>query len=131
MANMINVYNQLVGMDNTDCTKFKEILDKHFEKYRFFVSLLEEIGEEHIETYECEKHSYNSLLIKIIPSSEVIISDLKNRMISITKRKFYSKYFKYSITSESDYINIKISSKMKESEFYRMMEEDCLYNRKR
>ena len=125
MTNMINVYNQIVGEDDSDCTKFKEILDRHFEKYRYFCSLLEDIGEEAVAEYECVKQSHASITIRVLPASSERLLDLRDDMISITKRKSYSKYFKYSITSNDAYINIKISSKMKESDLYRMI-GDCL-----
>ena len=66
MTNMINVYNQIVGEDDSDCTKFKEILDKHFEKYRYFCSLLEDIGEEAVAEYECVKQSHASITIRVL-----------------------------------------------------------------
>lgn len=125
MTNMINVYNQIVGNDDSDCTKFKEILDKHFEKYRYFCSLLEDIGEDSVSEYQCINQTHSSIVIRVLPSSKERLLDLRDDMISITKKKSYSKYFKYSITSNDVYINIKISSRMKESEFYRMI-SDCL-----
>lgn len=125
MTDMINVYNQIVGEDDSDCTKFKEILDKHFEKYRYFCSIMEDIGEDAFAGYECVKQTHSSITIRVLPTSKERLLDLRDDMISITKRKSYSKYFKYSITSNDAYINIKISSKMKESDFYRMI-GDCL-----
>lgn len=125
MTNMINVYNQIVGEDDSDCTKFKEILDRHFEKYRYFCLLLEDMGGDMVDDYECVKQTSSSITIRVYPSSSKKILDLKERMISLTKKKSYNNYFKYCITSDDAYVNIKISSKMKENEFYRMI-GNCL-----
>lgn len=125
MTDKINVYNRIVGEDNSECLKFKEILDRHFEKYRYFCSLLEDIGEDAFAEYECVKQTFSSMIIRVLPSSNERLLDLRDDMISITKKKSYSKYFKYNITSDDTYINIKISSKMKESDYYKII-RDCL-----
>jgi len=110
---MISVFNQLTENELADCDLFEDILNLHYEKFKYFYLIIEDICLGDVQKIECTENTKQLIVI-------IKFDDNKDRdsfrkvMDKYTKNKnsvYYSKYFSVKIEKESNKLNISIENK--------------------
>lgn len=120
MNDMITVFNQLTHSELTDYSLFEEVLDNHYEKYRFFYNIMEPIELDKVKNISCEVPAHETeLLITVEFDSQ---KDL-NSFLAIFEARLCDavcRYFTVYLEQDGDVLNISIENKniSREGEIY-------------
>jgi len=120
---MITVFNQLTQSELTDYSLFEDVLDNHFEKYRFFYSVMEFISLKHVKKIYCECPANKRELIIIVKFSGKkhmadFIDEFQHNLENT--RTFLRDYFITTLNKDGNCLNISIENKSisRESDIY-------------
>ena len=118
-SDLINIFNRLTSSELADYNLFSEILENHYEKYKYLYSLIEEINLDKVDRIYCKTNKHN-LRVVIEPQEITYINDIiceinKNR----NKYTFY-KHFNLDMVESHNclLIEIGIKNNKKEGEMY-------------
>lgn len=117
---MIEVFNRLTSSKLADCSLFRNMLDEHYQKFRYFYSLIKNIDMKSISEISCVSKP-QSIVITIIPSEN---NDINTIIYAINERKKShpdSKLFVTNIVEYDGTISIEIM-------LYRLAKEGELYD---
>ena len=117
---MITVFNQLTSSSLIDCDLFRNILDNHFLKFRYFYSLVDGINLSKVDTICCEEKD-DHITICITPHENNYINNIVSTLNKNNKKRQGSKYFDTDITENESKIYLDIylyDSNIKEGELY-------------
>lgn len=121
MNDMITIFNQLTSTELADYTLFDNLLELHFEKFRYFYSTIKYLDLDNISEITCTDTD-DSLTFNIRPKKNKYVNDVENLLISEANKYayHYAKHFKIDISSTNSMIIFKISHKKirKEREIY-------------
>lgn len=117
MNDMISVFNRLTESKLADYNLFEKLISLHFEKFRFFYYIIEDISLTKVQKIECSETT--SKLLVIIKFKTNIERDKFERSLKKTN-SFYSKYFNTEFETEKNKLNISIENKKirREEEIY-------------
>lgn len=120
---MITVFNQLTQSELTDYSLFENVLDNHFEKYRFFYEVMEPISLNDVKKICCECPAHGTELLIIVKFNskkhlDQFIESFRSRL-DVTNC-FLADYFLTTLSRDGNSLNISIENKniSKEGEIY-------------
>jgi len=118
-TDLINVFNRLTDSQLVDCNLFSDILENHYEKFKYFYSLIEDINLNKIEQIYC-KANKNALRVIIEPHDITYINDIVFKINSNRDDYIFSKHFKLNLVESKNYLLVEISTKnnKKEGDIY-------------
>jgi hypothetical protein len=103
---MVLIFNQLIDKELTDCDLFKDILDLHYEKFKYFYKIIEDMDLSSVQKINCEE--LESLLKIIISFKNKSNRDLFFKDFNSLKDSFSKDYFTLNIDKDTNKINITI-----------------------
>lgn len=115
---IIDVFNQLTDSQLADCELFKNLILLHYEKFKFFYSIIECVCLKTIQSITClEKPQVLKIFIKF--NNEKEIKNFVKIFNDSNKRKL-CKYFSLKIEKNGSYLNISIENNgiSREEEIY-------------
>jgi len=118
---MIIIFNQLTKSELSDCSLFENILNYHYEKFKFFYSLIRNLCLKNVEKIICNEQT-DKLLIYIHFKTKPLLNNfnktLKTELGSNTY--IHAKYFTLDVIKSSNKIDISIMNKniSEEQEIY-------------
>lgn len=117
----IVVFSKLTKSELSECSLFEDILDSHYEKFKFFYSLIKNLCLKNVEKIICKEQT-DKLLIFIYFKTKTLLNNFnKSLTTEMTLNKYnYANYFILNIDKEPKTINISIWNKgiSEESEIY-------------
>lgn len=75
----ITIFNHIASNNLLEVDLFEQLLEYHFEKFRYFYSLLENINLQNIKCINC-KEKKKSLKLYIVPLENKYINDIIDRI---------------------------------------------------
>ena len=118
-SDLINIFNRLTSSELADYNLFDDILENHYEKFKYLYSLIEDIDLKKIGQIYC-KAKKNCLRVIIEPDN---VSDINTIIYSINENRnnyTFSKYFKLDIVESQNNLLLEIGVKnnKKEGDMY-------------
>ena len=118
-SNLINIFNRLTSSELADYNLFDDILEHHYEKFRYLYSLIEDIDLNKIGQIYC-KAKKNILRVIIEPND---VADMNTIICNINQNRnnyIFSKYLKLDIIESQSNLLIEIGVKnnKKEGDIY-------------
>lgn len=118
-SDLINIFNRLTSSELADYNLFSELLENHYEKFKYLYSLIETINLTKIDKIYC-KVNKNILKVFIEPQE---IAHINNIIYKINKNKnnyTFSEYFKLNLIESNSTLIIEIKTKnnKKEGDIY-------------
>lgn len=106
--NLIDVFNQLTGEQLADCSLFKNMILLHYEKFKYFYSIIEDVSLKTIRSITCLEEP-KILKIFITFKNE---KDLKKfvKIFDTNRKEKYEKYFSLNIENRELELNISIEN---------------------
>lgn len=106
---LISIFNRLTSTELADYNLFEDIIDNHYEKFKYSYYLIKDINLDTIDKIYCISKK-NSINIVIKPLNNNIIDDLITIITKDISGYQYSNEFKISIKQSSVDIIIKINA---------------------
>lgn len=118
-SDLINIFNRLTSSELADYDLFFEILENHYEKFKYLYSLIEDINLKKIDQIYC-KTSKTKLRIIIEPQKESYINDIIYNINKNRDNYTFSEHFNLDLIESGDRLLIEIKTKnnKKEGELY-------------
>lgn len=118
-SDLINIFNRLTSSELADYNLFSEILENHYEKFKYLYSLLEGVNLKKIDDITCNTNK-NTLRVIIEPEEVSYINDIIYKMNKNRNNYTYSKHFKLDINESNSRLLVEITTKnnKKEGEMY-------------
>ena len=118
-SDLINIFNRLTSSELADYNLFSEILENHYEKFKYLYSLIENINLNKVEQIYC-KTNKNSLRAIIEPHEISYINDIVYKINKNRNNYTFSEHFKLDLVESQNYllIEIKMKNNKKESDVY-------------
>lgn len=115
MRDMVAVISQLTQPESTDCSKFDQVIDHHFEKFRYFYNLLQCDGFDTVKSMDCScADDHQSLQVELLfdkkNQRDVFNTSFMERIN--TSKTFQAKYFIVVLTPTKNSLNISIENKL-------------------
>ena len=107
---MVTIFNQLTSSELADYTLFENILEYHYEKFRYFYFLINDIDLKKIEKIYC-KEKKNNIKVYIVPHENKYINDIVFAINNCKNDYSSSKYFTVDIIEEYNNIVVDIGMK--------------------
>lgn len=114
MTDVLTLFNQLTHSELADYSIFENVLDNHYEKFKYFYHLMEDIDLINIDKIRCsESFIPNALEIRVSFENVKHLNDFNKKFTNITKsfRGYYIKYFIVSSTIDKKSLYISIENK--------------------
>lgn len=123
MTDILTLFNQLTHDELADYTKFENVLDNHYEKFKYFYRLMGVVGLDNIQKVRCsDTDDSNTLCIEIEFENKKHLKEFEKSFDDVVKtyKHYYKKYFKVVVESNKTTILISIINKKisKEGEIY-------------
>lgn len=119
---MVTLFNQLTHDELADYSKFDNLLDYHYEKFKYLYRVIEGLTLEGIKSITCADKSEKELRIFIFISDKKKAVSIGKKLNEIVRtfKSDYKKYFKVSVTVEEARLVVVISAKKiaKEEDIY-------------
>lgn len=113
MNDMIDIFNRLTESELSECELFKDILENHYEKYKYFYWQICDIPFDKVQCIICEP-SESCILIKIEfknnKNRDSFKKTMKNNISSFSSDD--DENFSLIITTGSNELNISIEDKI-------------------
>lgn len=109
MNDMVIIFNRLVDSELSECDIFEDVLENHFEHYRFFYWKICDVSFDKVQKMECTPQD-NGLEIIIIFKSNKHRDEFKDAMEE-NMTTTDDKNFSLSIGTSSNRLNISIDDK--------------------
>lgn len=106
-SNLINIFNRLTSSELADYNIFSEILENHYEKFKYLYSLIENVDLDKVEQIY-GKTNKNLLRVIIEPSN---ISDINKIIYTINENRnnyTFSNHFTLNVIESQNYLLIEI-----------------------
>ena len=118
-SDLINIFNRLTSSELADYNLFSEIIENHYEKFKYLYTLIENVNLNRVEQIYC-KTNKNTLRVIIEPIEVSYINDVIYKINKNKNKYSFSKHFKLDVTESQNYILIEISIKdnKKEGDIY-------------
>lgn len=118
-SDLINIFNRLTSSELADYNIFSDILENHYEKFKYLYSLIDEIDLKKIEQIYC-KTKKNTLRVIIEPHNISYINDI---IFEINDKRYdyiFSDFFTLNLVETQNYLLVEISIKdnKKEGDMY-------------
>lgn len=107
MNDMIVIFNRLIESELSDCDLFEEVLENHFDHYRYFYWKICKVSFNKVQKIECSPKE-NGLEITIIFKSNKHRDEFKDAMENKMTTSSDDKNFSLSIGTKSNRLNISI-----------------------
>ena len=104
---MITLFNQLTSSELADYTLFENILEYHYEKFRYFYFLINDVNLKKIEKIYC-KEKRSNIMVYIIPHENKYINDIVFAINNSKTQYATSKYFTLDIIEDHNTLVIDI-----------------------
>lgn len=114
-SDLINIFNRLTSSKLADYNLFSDILENHYEKYKYLYSLIDDINLNKIEQIYC-KANKNSLRVIIEPHNISYINDIVYKINEKRNNYTFSKHFKLNLVETQNYLLVEISTKYNKKE---------------
>jgi hypothetical protein len=109
-SDLVNIFNRLTSSELADCDLFSDILENHYEKFKYFYSLIEDINVSKIDRIYC-KTNKNTLRIVIEPEDTSYINKIIYSINSNKDDYTFSKYFNLNLIESGDCLLVEIETK--------------------
>lgn len=118
-SDLINIFNRLTSSELADYNLFSEILENHYEKFKYLYTLIEDINLDKIDKIQCKTNKHN-LRVVIEPDDISYINDIVCEINGNRNKYTFYKHFDLNITESHSCLLIEISIKnnKKEGEMY-------------
>jgi len=118
-SDLINIFNRLTSSELADYNLFSEILENHYEKFKYLYSLIETINLDKVDRIQCKTNKHN-LRVVIEPDDISYINDIICEINSNRNKYTFYKYFDLNLTESHSclLIEIGIKNNKKEGEMY-------------
>jgi uncharacterized protein YpiB (UPF0302 family) len=122
MTDIVSTFNRLTNNELADDNLFKDILEEHYDKFRYFYNIIKTIDEDRlIDDMICNanKEGLEFILSFASPEDSYEYKELFDTKFSKINDTYYRKYFKHITSSSNCDIIIKISCNLQnESDVY-------------
>jgi len=118
---MIIIFNKLINSDLSDCSIFENILNYHYEKFKFFYSLIKNLCLKNVEKISCQEKIDDLLILISFKTKPLTTNFSKALQDTINSNDYvYANHFILTINKNSNIIYISIMNKYvsKENEIY-------------
>lgn len=118
-SDLINIFNRLTSSELADYNLFSEILENHYEKYKYLYSLIEDVNLDKVEQIYCKTNKHN-LRVIIEPHDISYINDIVCEINSKRNNHTFHKHFNLNMIESQNclLIEIGIKNNKKEGEMY-------------
>lgn len=116
---LITIFNQLTSSELADYNLFSNIIENHYEKFKYLYSLIEDIDLSTIDKIYCSDDKY-TLKTTIDARKNKYLNDIVYSINSNRYSYIHSDYFDMDIVQKHNQliINIKMKSDLKEDDIY-------------
>jgi len=112
LNDIISVFNQLTRSELADCSLFENIINRHYEKFKYFYSIIDNINLKSIIDIDCQEESTKlNIYISFKTKKErdtffnIFINKINNRCSFK-----YKDYFIFNVMRDTKCINITIEN---------------------
>jgi hypothetical protein len=119
---MILVFNQFTNQGLADCDLFENILENHYEKFKYFYSIIEDMCLDKVQKIHCEEQESGLeiyILFKNKKDRDEFVTKF-NKYQSKCSKSYYDEYFELGMKNDANTLNISIENKniSKEEDIY-------------
>lgn len=121
--NVVTVFNQLTQSELADYTLFRNVLEHHYEKFKYFYSLMDDYPLNIIQKIVCkDPNRIDRLVINIKFTSGEDRVSFNSKFSERVKENttYHATYFRVRLSGEGNSLNISIENKS-------ISEEDEIY----
>lgn len=118
-TDLITIFNQLTSSELADYNLFSDIIENHYEKFRYLYSLINNLNLSKVKTINCKTKEYG-LKVYIEPFEIKYANDIIFNINSNKHNYIFSDYFDLDLCEDNGILKIKISMMdgQKESDIY-------------
>lgn len=118
-SDLINIFNRLTSSELADYNLFSEILENHYEKFKYLYSLIENVNLNKVEQIYCTTNK-TTLRVIIEPHDVSYINDIIYKINKKRDKYTFSKHFTLNLVESQNYLLVEIGTKnnKKEGEMY-------------
>lgn len=114
-TDMITLFNRLTTSELADYNLFSNMIDLHYEKFKYLYYMLKDVDLSGIDTITCDENE-DRISVKITVLSDEYMSDIIHNIYERRDSYKKSNYFTTDIDHYSNTININISMSGREKE---------------
>jgi len=114
-TDMITLFNRLTTSELADYNLFSNMIDLHYEKFKYLYYMLKDVDLSGIDTITCDENE-DRISVKITVLSDEYMSDIIHNIYELRDSYKKSNYFTTDINHYSNTININISMSGREKE---------------
>jgi len=112
LNDIISVFNQLTRNELADCSLFENIINRHYEKFKYFYFIIDNISLKNIIDIKCQEESTRlniSISFKTKKERDLFFNIFNNKINNNCNFK-YKDYFIFKIIKDTKSINVTIEN---------------------